>query len=89
MQIGDSVQVRVYKSDGTYYRWWHATVETVEVDRAVTITPVGHRVEGTQGGNTKARLNFLSATEFLVEADTDGDGLYDDYSSGTLLWSDI
>jgi hypothetical protein len=42
-----------------------------------------------QGGNTKSRLTFLSATEFLVEADTDGDGEYDDYSSGTQLWSEL
>jgi hypothetical protein len=42
-----------------------------------------------QGGNTKARLTFLSATEYMVEADTDGDGAYDDYSSGTQLWSEL
>jgi len=42
-----------------------------------------------QGGNTKARLTFLSATEYLVEADTDGDGAFDDYNSGTLLWSEL
>jgi len=45
--------------------------------------------EGTQGGDTKVRLTFLSATEYLVEADTDGDGAFDDYNSGTLLWSDL
>ena len=45
--------------------------------------------QGPQGGNTKARLTFLNANEFVVEADTDGDGLYDDYTSGTLLWSEI
>ncbi|KPJ97809.1 MAG: hypothetical protein AMJ60_10210 [Desulfobacterales bacterium SG8_35] len=39
--------------------------------------------------NTKARLTFVSATEFLIEADTDGDGLYDDYSSGIQLWSEL
>ena len=40
---------------------------------------------GAQG--TKARLTFLNAAEFLVEADTDGDGAYDDYNSGPpLLW---
>jgi hypothetical protein len=42
-----------------------------------------------QGGNTTTRLTFLSATEYLVEADTDGDGAYDDYSSGILLWSEL
>ena len=39
---------------------------------------------GAQG--TKARLTFLNATEFLVEADTDGDGAYDDPNSGPQLW---
>jgi hypothetical protein len=39
--------------------------------------------------NTKIRFTFISATEFLVEADTDGDGAYDDYSSGTQLWSEL
>ena len=66
------------------------TIQINDPDRwPVSGTMILTGVEGTQGGNTKARLNFLSATEFLVEADTDGDGLYNDYSSGTLLWSDI
>ena len=42
--------------------------------------------QGGQGGPTKARLTFSNATEFLVEADTDGDGTYDDYNSGPQLW---
>ena len=44
--------------------------------------------EGTQGGNTKIRITYLSATEYLVEADTNGDGAYD-YNSGTLLFADL
>jgi hypothetical protein len=32
---------------------------------------------GTMGGNTKARLTFLSSLTYQVEADTDGDGEYD------------
>jgi len=43
---------------------------------------------GNQGGSTSASLEFLSETSFLVEADTDGDGAYDDYSSGIQLWSE-
>jgi protein associated with RNAse G/E len=49
MQIGERVQVRAYKSDGTCYRWWYATVEAVETDKVVVITPVGHRVEDVGG----------------------------------------
>jgi hypothetical protein len=44
--------------------------------------------EGTQGGDTKIRITHLSATEYLVEADTNGDGAYD-YNSGTLLFADL
>jgi hypothetical protein len=44
--------------------------------------------EGTQGGDTKIRITYLSATEYLVEADTNGDGVYD-YNSGPLLFADL
>jgi hypothetical protein len=43
---------------------------------------------GIAGGPTRARLTALSATECQVEADTDGDGIYD-YDSGAVLWSDL
>ncbi|HSR30209.1 MAG TPA: DUF402 domain-containing protein [Anaerolineae bacterium] len=52
MRVGDRVQVRAYKSDGTCYRWWMATVEAVEQDRVVLVTPVGHWVEDIGGGWT-------------------------------------
>jgi len=45
--------------------------------------------EGEQGGNTMARLIVLDADTFQIEADTDGDGSFDDYNSGPLLWTDI
>jgi hypothetical protein len=41
-------------------------------------------LSGAQG--TKALLTFLNSVEFRVDADTDGDGFYNDYSSGTQLW---
>jgi len=43
-------------------------------------------VKGTEGQGTKALLTFLNSTEFRVDADTDGDGLYNDFFSGTQLW---
>jgi protein associated with RNAse G/E len=49
MQIGDSVLVRAYKSDGTCYRRWVATVEAIDTDRVVLVTPVGHRVQDISG----------------------------------------
>ena len=49
MQVGDRMQVRAYKSDGTCYRSWYARVEAVEADRVVVVTPVGHWVEDIGG----------------------------------------
>ena len=39
MQVGQTVQVQAHKSDGTRYRWWLATVESVAPDQAVVVTP--------------------------------------------------
>jgi protein associated with RNAse G/E len=50
MRVGDRVRVRAYKSDGTCYRWWTGTVEAVERDHVVVVTPVGHWVEDIGGG---------------------------------------
>ncbi len=50
LKAGERVQVKAYKSDGTCYRWWYATVEAVETDRIILVTPVGHRVEDPCGG---------------------------------------
>lgn len=50
MKVGDRVQVRAYKSDGTCYRWWTATVETVGTDQLVLVTPPGQWVDGVDGG---------------------------------------
>ncbi len=49
MQAGERVRVRAYKADGTCYRRWYATVEAVEADRVVTVSPAGHRLEGVDG----------------------------------------
>ena len=40
---------------------------------------------GSAGGPTRARLTCYSAGQFQVEADTDGDGVYD-WTSDTLSW---
>jgi hypothetical protein len=42
---------------------------------------------GPAGGPTLAKLTCLSPDLFQVEADTDGDGIYD-WDSGSLSWSD-
>lgn len=43
---------------------------------------------GIEGGPTSVRLTAIDQTRCLVEADTDGDGLYDDYSE-TMFWTDF
>jgi hypothetical protein len=45
--------------------------------------------EGVEGGNTMARLVVLDADSYQIEADTDGDGTFDDYNSGPLPWTGI
>ncbi len=50
MRPGDHLQIKAYKADGTCYRWWPATIETVTTDLIVTIAPIGKRVEGIGGG---------------------------------------
>jgi hypothetical protein len=42
---------------------------------------------GSASGSTAARLTALSPTTYRVDADTDGDGAYDDWSSGILNWN--
>jgi hypothetical protein len=45
--------------------------------------------KGSAGGNTMARLVAVDSSSFTVEADTDGDGLYDDLEPETYYWSNI
>jgi len=40
---------------------------------------------GTSGDSTSARLTVLSTTTYHIQADTNGDGVYD-WDSGTLNW---
>ncbi len=74
MRIGERIQIRAYKSDGTCYRWWYATVEAVTANRIVTVTPAGHPVEGHRGGWTSRyaiRSHFwLDRRYSLLEAYT-------------------
>mgnify|MGYP001435501317 CR=1 FL=1 len=41
MRPGDTVWVRVHKADGRPHRWWQATVEAVEGDCVITVSPAG------------------------------------------------
>ena len=44
--------------------------------------------KGSAGGATKARLVFMAAGKFRVEADTNGDGIFN-WDSGELSWDEI
>ena len=68
LRIGDQMQVSAYKSDGTCYRWWTATVESVAADRLALVTPVGHPIEdpggGIDGRNLYGELIFQFRLDF-------------------------
>lgn len=49
MKIGDLVQVHACKTDGTVYRSWQATIESVTTDSIVTIAPAGSSVFNSKG----------------------------------------
>lgn len=44
MKPGDTIHVRACKTDGTVYRSWHTTIESVSTDSIVTISPAGSMV---------------------------------------------
>lgn len=45
MKPGDKIHVRARKADGTVYRSWHTTIESVDADSIVTISAAGGMVE--------------------------------------------
>jgi protein associated with RNAse G/E len=50
MQAGDRILVHAHKACGDCYRWWPATVESIDDERVVTMSRVGHSVRGPKGG---------------------------------------
>jgi protein associated with RNAse G/E len=50
MQAGDTVNIRALKSDGSCYRHWEATVESITDDGLVTLNRPGDEVRGPAGG---------------------------------------
>ncbi len=49
MKPGDQIHVRACKADGTVYRSWFATIESVTADSIVTIAPAGSSVFNIKG----------------------------------------
>lgn len=48
-KIGDVIHVQACKADGTVYRSWNATIESVHSDSLVTIAPAGSSVFNIKG----------------------------------------
>jgi protein associated with RNAse G/E len=79
MKVGDEIHVRACKTDGTVYRSWHTTIESVDAGSIVTISPAGSMVIGkTKLGDHPIKHHLRSYYWFdkfynLIEAfDTDG-----------------
>ncbi|MBI5825659.1 MAG: DUF402 domain-containing protein [Chloroflexi bacterium] len=58
MRIGDLVQVHACKTDGTIYRSWQATIESVTTDSIVTIAPAGSSVFNIKGEDYPIRHHY-------------------------------
>jgi protein associated with RNAse G/E len=50
MEPGQQIIIRALKASGEAYRWWPAVVESVTEDRLITLSNVGHTVDGPKGG---------------------------------------
>jgi len=51
MKIGDQIQVCACKADGSVYRSWHTTIETMDADSIVTVSPLGSEMYDRKRGN--------------------------------------
>jgi protein associated with RNAse G/E len=51
MKIGDQIQVQACKADGSVYRSWHTTIETMDADSLVTVSPAGSTMQDKKRGN--------------------------------------
>ena len=60
MKIGDQIQVCARKTDGTVYRSWQATIESVTADSIVTIAPAGSSVFNIKGEDYPIRHHYRS-----------------------------
>jgi hypothetical protein len=61
MKPGDQIHVRACKTDGTVYRGWHTTIESVNADSIVTISPAGSMIiDKTHLGDHPAKNHLRS-----------------------------
>ena len=81
---------KVNRTEGVFYRVYYLSgCRKIYFLRSRKLNLFSNGVEAPRVGNTKVRLTFFGANEFLVEADIDCDGAYDDYSSGIQLWPEL
>jgi hypothetical protein len=75
--------------NGRYYDPDYGYIDLSTESPGVILTgdenPSAGVLVGKGRNNTKARLTALTSTTYKVDADTDGDGVYD-WNSGTLNW---
>jgi len=60
MKIGDNIRVRACKTDGTVYRSWHTTIESLDANSMVTISPAGSSVFNIRGEDYPIRHHYRS-----------------------------
>ena len=60
MNVGELIKVQARKADGTVYRSWQATIESVTTDSIVTIAPSGSAVFNIKGENYPIRHHYRS-----------------------------
>ena len=60
MKPGDQIHVCACKTDGTIYRSWQATIESVTADLIVTIAPAGSSVFNIKGEDYPIRHHYRS-----------------------------
>jgi protein associated with RNAse G/E len=58
MKIGDRIQVQACKTDGTVYRSWQATIESMTANSIVTIAPAGSSVFNIKGEDYPIRHHY-------------------------------
>jgi protein associated with RNAse G/E len=60
MKIGERIQVQARKTDGTVYRSWQATIESITEKSIVTIAPAGSSVFNIKGEDYPIRHHYRS-----------------------------
>ena len=60
MKNGDIIHVCACKTDGIVYRSWHTTIESVDADSIVTISPAGSSVFNIKGEEYPIRHHYRS-----------------------------